>query len=82
MEHILVKKSKNNNWKKFTAPTIDITPMWGYWQGGLLLVPKALELIANTKYQNNKILSWYDRQKKNHDKVMAEFKRIFGWQKN
>jgi hypothetical protein len=71
-----------NNWSKFKEPMILITPMYDYWIGGMILIPQSLKLLPNKIYKSKRILSWYEKQKINHDQVMDEFKRIFSWQKN
>ena len=55
--------------------------MFEYWQGAFKIIPESLQNLPNKNYENNKCLTWYERQEMNHDKVMKEFKRIFQWQK-
>ncbi len=60
---------------------LDFTPMRDYWKGALVIMPSTIKTIELGDYKNNKCLSWYDKQVEHHDKVMAEFKRIFSWRK-
>lgn len=68
--------------KTFTKiKVLDFTPMSEYWKGALILIPNTIKTIEISDYKNNKCLSWYEKQVEHHDKVMAEFKRIFSWRK-
>ena len=85
MEHIKTivelnrKKAKKKSLKGLKV--LNFTPMFEYWQGAFKIIPESLQNLPNKNYENNKCLTWYERQEMNHDKVMKEFKRIFQWQK-
>lgn len=79
MEHIKIKTSKKADLSKMKV--IDMTNMFEYWTGALTIIPGTIKAIEFVNYENNKCLTWYERQKLHHDKVMEEFKNIFKWQK-
>ena len=55
--------------------------MFEYWLGSFQIIPEALQNLPHEEYKNTKCLTWYETQVLNHDTIMNEFKRIFGWQK-
>tara|TARA_R100001244_G_C5154826_1_gene130224 strand:- start:1 stop:234 length:234 start_codon:yes stop_codon:yes gene_type:complete len=75
MEHI--KITTNKKWLKADLRKLDYSLMYEYWLGAFIVIPKAIKMLPNKAYQNNKCLSWYDKQLINHNKVMAEFQRIW-----
>ena len=80
MEHLKIKTStKEVKFPKMKV--LDFSPMSKYWTGGCMLVAETLKNMEFTNYENNKCLTWYERQQYHHDKVMEEFKKIFKWQK-
>jgi len=81
MEHIKIRTEKKLDWTKVNLPKLDFTPMFDYWTGAMHIIPSALQNLPHEAYQNNKVLTWYDKQKQNNDKVMDEFKRIFKWKR-
>lgn len=79
MEHIKIKTSKKADLSKMKV--IDLTNVFEYWTGAMLIIPQAIRGIDIVDYKNNKCLTWYERQKLHHDQIMEEFKNIFKWQK-
>tara|TARA_R110002153_G_scaffold39251_8_gene113150 strand:- start:274 stop:534 length:261 start_codon:yes stop_codon:yes gene_type:complete len=85
MEHLKTKVELNGSKAKTQSfdgfKVLNFTPMFEYWLGSFYIIPEALQNLPHEEYKNNKCLTWYETQVLNHDKVMNEFKRIFGWQK-
>jgi hypothetical protein len=80
MEHLKIKTSaKEVKFPKMKV--LDFTTMSQYWAGGCAIMPEALKNMEFTNYENNKCLTWYERQKEHHDQIMEEFKNIFKWRK-
>jgi len=80
MEHIKIKlKAKET--ESLKLPILNFRQMYEYWMGSMALIPVTLKNMEFSDYENNKCLTWYDRQKLHHDKVMEEFKNLFKWQK-
>lgn len=79
MEHIKIKTEKQVEWHGLEIS--DFSKTNEFWMGTLLMIPNLIELIKETDYSNNRVLTWYEKQVENHDNVMKEFKRIFRWQK-
>ena len=79
MEHIRITISKKANFT--TLKRLDFTPMFEYWYGAMKFIPKVLESLPNGLYENNKCLTWYERQVAKNRKKMIELKNTFRWLK-
>ena len=79
MKRITINTGKKVNTKDVNV--IDFTNVFEYWNGGMMIIPQAIQNIHLSDYKNNRCLSWYEKQQMHHDQLMTEFKKIFKWQK-
>lgn len=81
MEHIKIRTEKKLDWTKVNLPKLDFTPMFEYWTGAMHIIPSALQNLPHEAYQNNKVLTWMDKQDVAYNSLKNEFKRIFRWKR-
>jgi len=78
MIRLKVKTEDQVNTEK--CDVINFTNVFDFWKGGMHVIPASIKNMHLSDYKNNKCLSWYEKQQIHHDTLMAEFKKIFGWQ--
>jgi hypothetical protein len=81
MEHIKIKIGKEPV-DLSGLVGLNFKPLFEYWNGAMLFIPKSIQLIDDTNYQNKKCLTWYERQESKNKKMMNKFKKQFTWLKN
>ncbi len=81
MEHIKLTTLKTPRKKDIKFSGLIFKEIYKIWEGTCSVIIPSIELLPNSLYTNNRILDWYEKILRYHNKNMYEFNKLFGWQK-